>query len=177
MEKNEEVEQLEDALRENDEALNAYLHFYGATSWAEYSSKQQIFCVEVPLPSQTIDAADFLERSSKLECELRACQDRVQEACTALSNTQKAQRHRDSTTLLAKKMDERYKGLQNDVVIAKAEEACVRGAMFRLTHDLKVIDGRAFRAAMEPLLHRRVELMLAHKKRIAEHIITQRDAK
>ena len=177
------MSQFEAKWAETEGALDACVRQYGGASWESYRAQcmnqRANMLLAPPLPSGTMDACDFLKAVAEQEhlvsiwrakAYARRCDMATVERAKEQISAEKPAVGEYSAYLLAE-LNGRMQALQKEYAQMQEGEAQQLTKLWLYATGQKVIDGRAFQAALSSLVREQLEVTLAHNTAIADRIL------
>ena len=166
--------------RANAEAIADTVRRHTGLSWGEYCNRVPKLNLARPqLPQGMIDAAAFMQAVQDSERVLAECRAQIEALRGRIAGAEQAESilaAGNPAIAAAFANGQRARLLQDECDRLEAEEAAHMDTLSLFVNGLRIVDGQRLQTELAPLLRRRLELMLANKRRVAEGILAQRGA-
>jgi len=175
----EEFQRMESELRENEDELNACTRLFFDISWYRYNETVPNgvgLMNPPPLPTGVVDVAEFSSVVAAMEHEIAMS---LRQAALIREEMQLIEDMESGgalgvTARQFRRAEGKMAGLRRDLALSEEKENKTRDSLWRYLNAVKMVDGNGFQESMSGLLHKRMELMLAQRKSVAERMMMLR---
>jgi hypothetical protein len=176
--------QLEEEMRKNDESIESCTQLYVGMSWSEYLRNVHygnvLDILNPPIPHGMIDAAVYYQATTENENKLKECMKRIDECTQKLEEIKKAEallgnisQNPHGNFLRGRNHNNLSLQFEHTLQQAISEQKRINDTLWQYSTQ-KVVDAHRFQTELSPLLKRKVELTISHKKSIALRMIELR---